>query len=206
MSSGKVKGEDSGISGHHKLERCLRTHWWVLWCSCGDLCFQSSGALCTENNIEVPKKIIRWGRDWEHGKLMLSKNPRHFLHTNSSIKAMWNWSAGLLILDIFSPPVPSLKTLILSLVPFFQTALTTFSPYLLHWPQQVVTGTETSPFQFLHQWPFWCHHGCLQCSISSLLTFWELLLRWRGNAEEFQTKMSRDQNDIKIFWGSLIAK
>ena len=27
MSSGKVKGEDLGISGHHKLERCLRMHY-----------------------------------------------------------------------------------------------------------------------------------------------------------------------------------
>ena len=119
---------------------------------------------------------------------------------------MWNWSAGLLILEVLNPPVPFLKTLILSLVPFFQTASTTFDPYLLHWPQQVVTGAETSPFQFLDQCPLGSHHGCLQCSISSLLTFWEFFLRWRWTAEEFQTKMSHDQNDIKIFWRILDCK
>lgn len=38
----------------------------------GDLCSQPYGALCTENKIEVQKKNINWGRDREHGKLMLS--------------------------------------------------------------------------------------------------------------------------------------
>ena len=45
----------------------------------GDLCSQLYGALCTENNTEVQKKSINWGRDREHGKLIL-KN-RCFLHT-----------------------------------------------------------------------------------------------------------------------------
>ena len=64
--------------GSPQVRTLLANALWVLWCSCGDLCFQPPGALCTENNIEVPKKIINWGRDWDHGKLTLSKKPDTF--------------------------------------------------------------------------------------------------------------------------------
>ena len=62
---------DLGMSSQHKLESCLRTH-----CFCdvpaGIFFSQPNGALCIENNIEVQKKNINWGHDWEHAKLMLS--------------------------------------------------------------------------------------------------------------------------------------
>ena len=49
---------------------------------------------------------------------------------------MWLWGIRLLILEVESP-TPIFKTLILSLVSFFQIVSTTFDPYLLCWPQYI---------------------------------------------------------------------
>ena len=102
----RARSVDLGMSSQQKLESCLRTH-----CFCdvpaGIFFSQPNGALCIENNIEVQKKNINWGHDWERGKLMLSQKTDTSWTPRRSIKEMRHWMSGLLILEVLSPPVPS---------------------------------------------------------------------------------------------------
>ena len=107
LSRWRERSADLAMPGQRKSESCLHTHWLFLWCSCGDLCSQPYGGLCTENNIEVQKKNINWGHDWERGKLMLSQKTDTSWTPRRSIKEMRHWMSGLLILEVLSPPVPS---------------------------------------------------------------------------------------------------
>ena len=133
LSRWRERSADLAMPGQHKSESCLHTHWLFLWCSCGDLCSQPYGALCTENNIEVQKKNINWGHDWEHGKHIIFKK-HTFCKPRSSVKVIRHWMSGLLILEVLSSPVPSF--LLFCLCVFLCSVAPVSRPMLLSCTQQ----------------------------------------------------------------------
>ena len=132
-----MENEECGLKNAKSVQvRKLLAYTFFLWCSCRDLFSQPYGALCTENNIEVQKKNINWGHDWEHRKLMLSQKTDTSWIPRSSIKVMQHWMSGLLILEVLSPPVPSF--FLFCLCVFLCSVAPISCPMLLSWTQQIV--------------------------------------------------------------------
>ena len=87
-----------------------------------------------KKNIEVQRKTLTGDVTGNMGNIFSKKI--QILHNKSSIKAMWNRSAGLLTLKVLSPLVPSF--LLFCLCVFLKFGITCLSPscaeLIQQWP------------------------------------------------------------------------